>query len=111
VDPLKFQNDIDLYFLKVYKLYIQKIGVFKEYSMGRQTRKLNFLIEETICQDLEALVSAGKRSKVVNEALRKELELIRRKRAVEKLYANFSKGKRFSSQEIVNSLTKDRRVH
>jgi hypothetical protein len=44
--------------------------------MGRTSRKLNFLIEEGVCRDLEMLVPAGKRSKIVNEALRKELDSI-----------------------------------
>jgi hypothetical protein len=47
--------------------------------MSSTARKLNFLIEEGICSDMERLVPAGKRSRVVNEALRKELELLRRK--------------------------------
>ena len=51
--------------------------------MGRTSKKLNFLIEEGLCRDLEMLVPAGKRSRVVNEALRKELESIRRKRSIE----------------------------
>ena len=42
--------------------------------MGRSSRKLNFLIKETICRDLEMLVPAGKRSEIVNEELRKELD-------------------------------------
>ena len=79
--------------------------------MGRKTRKLNFLIEESVCRDLESLVTAGNRSKVVNEALRKELELIRRKNAVEDILNAPNKGKRFSSIEIVDRLAKDRRAH
>jgi 1-aminocyclopropane-1-carboxylate deaminase/D-cysteine desulfhydrase-like pyridoxal-dependent ACC family enzyme len=79
--------------------------------MGRKTRKLNFLIEESICHELETLVTTGNRSKVVNEALRKELELIRRKNAVENIHNASSKGKRFSSIEIVDKLAKDRRAH
>ncbi len=79
--------------------------------MGQRSRKLNFLIEENICRGLESLVPSGKRSKVVNEALRKELELIRRKSAVERLFSTPNKGKDFSSQEIVDALTKDRRSH
>ena len=79
--------------------------------MAQKSRKLNFLIEESICSELETLVPAGKRSKVVNEALRKELELIRRKNAVEKLFSAPNKGKVFSNQEIVDSLSKDRRSH
>ena len=42
--------------------------------MGRSTRELNFLIEEAICRKLDRLVPQGKRSRVVNEALRRELE-------------------------------------
>ena len=76
--------------------------------MGRRSKKLNFLVDESICRSLESLVPVGKRSKVVNEALRKELELIRRERAVEKLFGAAQKGKRFSSQELVDGLARDR---
>ena len=79
--------------------------------MGRTSKKLNFLIEEGLCRDLETLVPAGKRSKVVNQALRKELESIRRKRSVEKLLGSPPAGKQFSNCEIIEGLHKDRRSH
>lgn len=79
--------------------------------MGRRTRKLNFLIEESVCRSLERLVPVGKRSKVANESLRKELELIQRRNAVAKLLAVSRKGKRFSSREISDRLAKDRGAH
>ena len=79
--------------------------------MGRTSKKLNFLIEEGLCRDLETLVPAGKRSRVVNEALRKELESIRRKRSVEKLLSSPPSGKQFSNREIIDGLSKDRRSH
>jgi hypothetical protein len=41
----------------------------KRYNMPNIARKLNFLIEEGVCRDLERLVPAGKRSRMVNEAL------------------------------------------
>ena len=66
---------------------IIKIG---EYDMGVSTRKLNFLIEEDISRDLKNLVPVGQRSKVVNKALRRELELIRRKKALQELRATQS---------------------
>ena len=47
--------------------------------MGRSAKKLNFLIEENISKDLEVLVPPGKRNKVANDALRRELERIGRK--------------------------------
>ena len=79
--------------------------------MGRNSRKLNFLIEETICRDLEMLVPAGKRSEIVNEALRKELDSIRRRKAAEELLASSSEGKKFSNRQIVEGLAKDRSTH
>jgi hypothetical protein len=87
------------------------MGYIRGYYMGRVTRKLNFLIENDICHDLEALVPAGKRSKIVNNALRKELELIRRKRAVARLLDSASGGKHFCNRDIVEGLAKDRGVH
>jgi hypothetical protein len=79
--------------------------------MSKSARKINFLIEESICRDLETLVPAGKRSKVANDALRRELEVIRRSDAVEKIRANIAKGKKFTSREIVDALSKDRGKH
>lgn len=79
--------------------------------MGRSGRKVNFLIEEDISRDLEDLVPAGQRSRVVNEALRKELELIRRRKALEGLHNVRASGKRFSGREIVEGLEKDRSSH
>jgi hypothetical protein len=52
-----------------------------------------------------------KKSQVVNEALRKELEIIRRKKAVNCLVNAASKGKRLSTREIVSALKKDRHYH
>lgn len=79
--------------------------------MGKATKKLNFLIEKSICRDLEELVPAGKRSKIVNEALRKELENIRRKKAVENLLATSSERNKLSTREIVERLAEERRSH
>lgn len=78
--------------------------------MSGTTRKLNFLIEESVCRDLESLVPAGKRSKLVNEALRKELELLRRKSAVEQLLASPRRSV-YSHADIIELLTKDRASH
>jgi len=79
--------------------------------MGRSSRKMNFLIEEAICKDLEHLVPPGKRSQVVNEALRKELEHISRRKAVEKLMESSSAMKKLSTREIVEELTRERGGH
>ena len=79
--------------------------------MRRAARKLNFLIEEAVCRELEQLVPSGKRSQVVNEALRKELERIRKKQAVEKLAGSSSAGTRLSTREIVDGLARGRSSH
>jgi hypothetical protein len=79
--------------------------------MSTTARKLNFLIEEGICSDMERLVPAGKRSRVVNEALRKELELLRRKSAVEQLLASSSLQGGYSHSDILGFLAEDRASH
>jgi ribosome assembly protein YihI (activator of Der GTPase) len=79
--------------------------------MARKSRKLNFLIEEGICRELETLIPAGKRSIVINNALRKELESLRRKSALEKLLSRLPQGKRLSNREIIEGLAKDRKGH
>lgn len=79
--------------------------------MRTSLKKMNFLIEEDIYQDMETLVPPGKRSKIVNQALRKELEFIRRKRVIEKIVTAPPTKKKFSSQAIVTGLARDRRSH
>ena len=79
--------------------------------MGRTSRKLNFLIEEAVCRDLEIMIPVGKRSRFVNDALRRELETIRRKTAVENIISSTSKDKKFSSRYIIEGLARDRRAH
>ncbi len=78
--------------------------------MSSTAKRVNFLIEESVSRELAELVPAGKRSQVVNEALRKELEIIRRKAAINRL-ASGSKGKRLFTHEIVSALEKERREH
>jgi hypothetical protein len=79
--------------------------------MPNTARKLNFLIEESVCRELESLVPAGKRSRLVNEALRKELELLRRKSAVEQLLASSPRQDGYSHADILECLAKDRASH
>jgi len=79
--------------------------------MSSTARKLNFLIEEGICRDMERLVPAGKRSKLVNDALRKELELLRRKSAVEQLLASSPGQGGYSQADILALLARDRTSH
>jgi len=77
--------------------------------MGRKSKKLIFLIEEAVCQDLETMIPAGKRSRFVNDVLRRELETVQRKTAVEEIISSASKGKKFSSRYIIEGLSRERR--
>ena len=79
--------------------------------MGKAARKLNFLIEESICKDLEVLVPPGKRSKVANDALRRELERISRKAVVDRIVSMGTEGRKLSNRRIVEALSKDRGRH
>ena len=72
-------------------------------------KKINFFVEEDIRKVLDELVPDGQKSKVINEALRKELLRIKREKATGKLMALKSKGPLVSNREIVEALKKDRR--
>ncbi|MBM2828173.1 MAG: hypothetical protein HW408_705 [Actinobacteria bacterium] len=79
--------------------------------MVNTARKLNFMIRNEIARDLETLVPAGERSKIVNEALARELLSIRRRRLTEKLRLLRDSGPSLTTKEIVAILKKDRRRH
>ena len=77
--------------------------------MAIALKKANFFIEEDVRKEMEALVPAGLRAKVINEALRKELLRIKRGRVTEKLMELKSTGTAVSPREIVQLLKKDRK--
>jgi predicted metal-dependent phosphoesterase TrpH len=71
-------------------------------------KKLNFLIRDDIARELAELVPPGERSKVVNEALARELLAIRRRTITERLRAARERGPALGTEKIVASLRKDR---
>ena len=79
--------------------------------MANTARKLNFMIKDDIARELETLVPPGERSKIVNEALARELLSIRRRRLTEKLRVLRDSGPSLTTKEIVAMLKKDRRRH
>ncbi len=79
--------------------------------MRHAHRKVNFLIEEDVAREMEDLIPSGKRSKVVNEALRKELQLIKRRSAVENILAESGRGRKLGTAAIVAGLASDRKGH
>ena len=79
--------------------------------MKSTAKKINFMIEDKVRKELETLIPSGQRSRIVNEALRKELERIRKTRAIERLHRLRGKGNQFSTQDIVLALRKERMSH
>ena len=75
--------------------------------MAQTSRKVNFMINDDVRKEFERLVPSGERSKVANEALKKELNSIKRNRLTEKLLLLRSK-QSLSTKEIVTALKKDR---
>jgi hypothetical protein len=78
-------------------------------AMSHSARKLNFMISEDVAEELEKLVPAGKRSRVVNEAIRKELERLRRESLTERLHLLRESGPLSTASEIAADLRRDRR--
>jgi hypothetical protein len=72
-------------------------------------KKLNFIVEEDIRKEMESLVPAGQRARLINEALRKELLRIKRERIHVKLSELRTKSSRVSDREIVATLHSDRK--
>jgi hypothetical protein len=76
--------------------------------MATATRKLNFLIQADVARDLEEMVPAGERSRLVNEALRRELLSLKRRALSERLTVIREEGPVYRAADIVDDLKKDR---
>ena len=70
--------------------------------------KVNIVLDDDVKSELDSLVEAGSRSRVINNALRKELMQIRRGKLSSKLDALRKKSKPVSTRAIVDLLRKDR---
>jgi len=77
--------------------------------LRKTARKLNFMISEDVALELEKLVPRRQRSKLVNEALQKELSLIRRSQITKKLYKLRESSPLLTTKEIVSLLQHDRK--
>ena len=71
-------------------------------------KKMNFLLEEEVVHELDTLIPRGKKSKLVNEVLKKELLRLKRKQNTEKLLKLRGQGAMVEMDEIVNILRADR---
>ncbi len=79
--------------------------------MGSTVKKVNFLLEEDVRNDLEATVPSGRRSGFVNEAIRKAILRARRRAATERLDRIKSDAKPVTSRDLLAALRKDRGSH
>ncbi|MCM2359654.1 MAG: hypothetical protein NDI77_16000 [Geobacteraceae bacterium] len=76
--------------------------------MAHSARKLNFMIKNEVAEELESLIAPGQRSRLVNEAIVKELARFRRHAQTEKLMELRKKSPKLSTDEIVSAVRKDR---
>lgn len=70
--------------------------------------KINIVLDDDVKAELDHLVASGLRSRVINEALRKELMLMRRRRLTGRLDKLRARTKPVSTQEILTLLRRDR---
>lgn len=70
--------------------------------------KVNFTLDDEVREELVRLIPARKRSKVANDAIRKELLRMKRAHAMERLGRLRKKTGTFSSKEIIGALRQDR---
>lgn len=70
--------------------------------------KVNIVLDDDVKADLDRLVSAGKRSRVINIALRRELDSLRRRSASTRLDALRAKSAAVTDDAIVKLLRRDR---
>ena len=71
--------------------------------------KVNFMIEEAVRQELRKVVPPRQRSKLVNEAIKKELLRINRAEAFRELVHLRKKTATVSARKIEESLKTDRK--
>jgi hypothetical protein len=76
--------------------------------MAQTARKLNFMIDNDIADELEKLVPSGQRSKVVSQAIGNELALQRRKSITSKLLELRSQLPKISVEKLQTDLAEDR---
>ncbi len=70
--------------------------------------KVNFVLDDDVKSDLDHLVENGMRSRIINQALRKELLQLKRRRLAEKHDQLRGRTRAVSTREIVENLRRDR---
>jgi len=70
--------------------------------------KVNIVLDDDVKSELERLVESGMRSRIINKALRQELQSIRRREASKRMDELRRRAKPVSSSEIVTLVRRDR---
>ncbi len=70
--------------------------------------KVNFVLDDDVKRDLDRLVESGMRSRIINDALRKELLQVKRRELAAKHDQLRGRTKAASTQVIVKALRRDR---
>ncbi len=70
--------------------------------------KVNFVLDDDVKSDLDRLVKNGMRSRIINQALRKELLQVKRRRLAEKHDQLRARTGAVSTRVIVEDLRRDR---
>ena len=70
--------------------------------------KVNVVLDDDVKADLDRLVESGRRSRVINAALRREILMLRRQRASRRLDELRKTTKVVATSELVNLVRRDR---
>ncbi len=76
--------------------------------MAQNSRKLNFMIDNDVADELEKIVPVGQRSKVVTQAIIHELALQRRKSITNSLLDLRSQNRQTTGEKLISELAQDR---
>lgn len=77
--------------------------------MAQNARKLNFMIDNDIADELERLIPSGQRSRVVSQAIANELALQRRRNITSRLQALRAQLPKVTAEKLHSDLAEDRK--
>jgi Arc/MetJ-type ribon-helix-helix transcriptional regulator len=70
--------------------------------------KVNIVLDDDVKADLDRLVESGRRSRVINDALRREIRLMSRRSASDRLDELRASTRRLGTKDIVKAIRRDR---
>lgn len=77
--------------------------------MAQNARKLNFMIDNDVADELERLIPSGQRSRVVSQAIANELALQRRRHITSRLQELRGQLPKVSADKLQSELSQDRK--